>query len=92
MGKKDKEHEQRKKMLQDFPDGEILREALDMAVLDDTEKEALRLYIFAHVPICVIAERLGYERSYFSGEKFKRILIKYVYCIHKIQKRENSEA
>ena len=89
--KKDPEHEERKKLLRDFPDGEILRQALDMAVLDDTEKEALRLYVLKRVPISIIAERLGYERSYFSAEKFKRILIKYVYCIHKIQKTKTGE-
>ena len=92
MAHKDKEHEARKKMLQDFPDREILQQALEMAVLDDREKEALQLYVFKRVPISIIAERLGYERSYFSGEKFKRILIKYVYCIHKIIKQQNSEA
>ena len=32
--KKDPEHEERKKLLRDFPDGEILRQALDMAVAD----------------------------------------------------------
>jgi hypothetical protein len=89
--RKDPEHEERKKLLRDFPDGEILRQALEMAVLDDTEKEALRLYIFNRVPIKIIAERLGYESTYFSREKFKRILIKYVYCIHKIQKAKTGE-
>lgn len=82
----DKEHEARKRFVRDFPDGDILRQALDMAVLDDTEKEALRLYIYKKVPIGIIAERLGYEKAYFSRDKFKRILIKYVYCIYKIQR------
>lgn len=82
----DKEHESRKRFVRDFPDGDLLRQALDMAVLDDTEKEALRLYIYKRVPIGIIAERLGYEKTYFSREKFKRILVKYVYCIYKLQK------
>ncbi len=91
MRKKDEEHDARKKMVRDFPDGDILREAIDAAVLDETEKEALRLYVFRRVPIGVIAERLGYEKTYFSQEKFKRILVKYVYCIRKIQKQKSSD-
>lgn len=87
---RDKEHEERKAMLKNFPDREILLKALDIAMLTDDEKEALQLYIFKGVPISIIAERMGYERSYFSAEKFKRILIKYAYCVRKIAK-ENSE-
>lgn len=84
MRKRDEEHEERKRYLKSFPDGEILRAALDRAALDDTEREALRLYIFKHVPITVIAERMGYEKTYFSQEKFKRAIVKYVYCVRKM--------
>lgn len=91
MRKSDKDHEARKKMLKDFPDGDILREAMDMAVLDEREKEALKLYLFRKVPIGIIAERLGYEKTYFSREKFKTIIIKYVYCIQKIQARDSKK-
>lgn len=88
MRKRDTDHESNKKYVRDFPDAEILREALEIAALDETEKEALRLYIFRRVPISVIAERMGYERSYFSRDKFKRALVKYVYCLHKCAKKK----
>ena len=92
MRKKDQEHDARKKMVRDYPDAEIMREALNMAALDDEEKEVLQLYIFRRVPIGVIAERMGFEKTYFSQEKFKKILVKYVYCLCKLQKQKNGEA
>ncbi len=92
MRKSDKDHEERKKLVKDFPDADILREALDISVLDDAEKEAIRLFVYKKVPIGIIAERLGYEKTYFSQDKFKRILVKYVYAIHKIQKQKGSGA
>ncbi len=92
MRQTDKEHEARKHYLKDFEDAEILREALDIAMLDDVEKEAVRLFVYKRVPIGIIAERLGYERTYFSQDKFKRILVKFVYAVHKIQKQKGSEA
>lgn len=85
---RDKEHEERKKYLKDFPDREILREALERAALDEKEKEAVRLFLCG-VPIGVIADRLVYNGRYFSEDKFKRILVKYVYCV-KILTREKS--
>ena len=88
MRKRDEEHEARKRYLRSFPDGEILRKALERAALDDTEREAIQLYIFRRVPITVIAERMGYEKTYFSQEKFKRALIKYVYCVRKIMQEK----
>ena len=91
MRHKDEEHAANKRYVRDFPDGEILCRAIDMAALDDAEREALRLFVFRRVPITVIAERLGYEKNYFSQTKFKRILIKYVYCLRKLQK-ENEKA
>jgi hypothetical protein len=81
----DKEHEARKRFVKDFPDAEILRKAMDASVLDDEEKEALCLFIYKKVPISIIAERLGYERAYFSRKKFKKILIKFVYAVYKTQ-------
>jgi hypothetical protein len=92
MRKKDTDHESNKKYVRDFPDAEILREAMEIAALDDREKEALRLYVFRRVPIGVIAERMGYEKTYFSQEKFKKILVKYVYCLYKVQKQKNGGA
>lgn len=83
MSHRDTDHDANKKYVKDFPDAEILKKALEMCALDETEKEAVRLYVFCRVPISIIAERLGYERSYFSRDKFKRILVKYVYCLHK---------
>lgn len=88
MSHRDTDHDANKRFVKDFPDAEILREALEMCALDDTEKEALKLYVFHRVPISIIAERMGYERSYFSRDKFKRILIKYVYCLHKCAKEK----
>lgn len=85
---RDKEHEERKKYLKNFPDREILREALERAALDEKEKEAVRLFLCG-VPIGVIADRLVYNGRYFSEDKFKRILVKYVYCV-KILMREKS--
>ena len=85
---RDKEHEERKKYLKNFPDREILREALERAALDEKEKEAVRLFLCG-VPIGVIADRLVYNGKYFSEDKFKRILVKYVYCV-KILMREKS--
>ena len=88
MRHRDEEHSANKRYVRDFPDGDILRRAVDLAAVDDTEREALRLFVLRRVPITVIAERLGYEKTYFSQEKFKRILVKYVYCVRKLQKEE----
>lgn len=89
---RDKEHNERKKYLKNFPDREILREALERAALDEKEKEAVRLFLCG-VPIGVIADRLVYNGKYFSEEKFKRVLVKYVYCVQLIQaERKKSDA
>ena len=90
MRKRDTVHDANKRYVRDFPDGDILRRAIELAAVDESEREALRLYALKRVPITVIAERLGYEKTYFSHEKFKRILVKYVYCLCRLQKERVS--
>lgn len=82
----DGNHRKRKKAVRECWEKEKLEQAFAMAALDEREEEALRLYIYKRVPIGTIAERMGYQKEYFSRRLFKEALVKYAYCLAAVEK------
>lgn len=83
------DHRAAKEAVRSCREKALLDRAFELAALDDRESEAMRMYVYRRVPICVIAERMGYHRTYFSRAIFKKALVKYVYCL-KLAEKEKS--
>lgn len=86
----DEDHKRRKEAVRGCWEKAKLERAFELAALDDREKEALRLYIYKRVPIGTIAERMGYQKEYFSRKLFKEALVKYAHCLAAVEKESGS--